>query len=88
MHGLAGPAHMQLRTQGRGAASEDGPQQPPLPEVQDVVRHQRLVMAPEDIRDAQDGPLRWVAVSATDQGGGRSSMGSTLPLIRCVATCR
>jgi len=57
MHGLVGPAHMQLRAQGRRGADDDGPQQPPLVEVQDMLRHQHLAMAPEEIRDTVGGPL-------------------------------
>ena len=48
---------MQLRAQGRGAAGHDGAQQSPLAEVQDMLRLQRLAMAPEDVRDPKGGPF-------------------------------
>ena len=73
MHGLASPAHMQLRAQGRGAAGHDGAQQPPLTEVQDMFRLQRLAMAPKNINDAKEGPLRSAAAvgGCLGHGSGR-----------------
>jgi hypothetical protein len=70
MHGLADPAHMELRAQGRGAAGHDGAQQSPLTEVQDMLRLQRLAMAPEDVRDPKEGPLRSAAAMRGRLGHG------------------